>query len=121
MDVIEYMSIRRHMCNSCSCCECPLNIDNNGEGEQCNAFEINHPDSAVNLVYAWSKSNYKTRQTEFVKLHPNVKLDKNGCIDIQPCYIDSSYNKDSSGHIQCKELLCHQCRRNYWSEVISND
>jgi hypothetical protein len=69
-------------------------------------------------VSAWSDSHpIKTRQSEFLKLFPNAKLDSNGVLAIRPCDIDSKCCTDD-------EYLskCGTCAKDYWlTEVTDND
>ena len=117
MNVVNYMTIRRSICSTCSCSDCPIGLDNNGFNLPCKDFESEYPHEAAKLVEAWDKANRKTRQTEFLRLYPNVKMNK-GVIDIPPCTIDSSYSEGILKHTRCMKTSCHKCRLEYWSHEI---
>lgn len=63
------------------------------------------------------KRNIKTRQSKFLKMFPNAKLDSNGVLAIRPCDIDSKCCTDDD--YLCK---CGTCSKDYWlTEVTDND
>lgn len=67
----------------------------------------------VREVERWSKEHpIKTRQSEFMKLYPNVHL-SNGIIDIDPCTLDENYKANT---YQCSD--CSKCRKNFWNEEV---
>lgn len=58
------------------CSNCPLCSNNNGEGLSCIAFEMYHPEKAIEAVQRWSDEHpQKTFLTEFLKNYPNAELD----------------------------------------------
>ena len=83
----------------------------------CTGFENKFPEKAVEIVEQWAKEHpANTRQSEFLKLFPNAKID-NGAIDIGPCAIDSYYKP----HNKCIDTPCEECRKNYWLSEVEDE
>ena len=55
----------------------------------------------------------KTRQSEFLKMYPNARLNSKGVLDIQPCNIDTSYSTD-----HCYFACGDECQNAYWSQEV---
>ena len=74
-------------------------------------------EKAVQIVEQWSKAHpIKTRQSEFLKMFPNTKLDTDGVIAIRPCDIDSKCCTDDD-YLR----KCGACAGDYWlTEVTDN-
>ena len=96
--------------DDCNWCEgCPLASENNGLGIECCEAIINHPDKANEIILKWCKEHpVKTRQSEFLKMFPNVELVDDVVINICPNVIDGQYSAD------CTRLTCKECRKEYW-------
>lgn len=63
----------------------------------------------VRCVDQWAKEHpVKTRQSEFLKMFPNARID-DGVIFLGPCAIDKSH--------KCK-LDCKKCCRDYWLQEV---
>lgn len=117
MTAIEYLKAKARMTNKCGieCYDCPLSFSNNGIGESCRALERNYPEKAVEIVEKWEKLHTaKTRQSEFLKMFPNVDIDKNGIIAFCPNCVDKDYSCNGSDLF----VKCRDCRNKYWSEKI---
>lgn len=73
------------------------------------------PEDAVNSIETWTKEHpVKTRQSEFLKQHPNVKIQNGtGIIHIRPCIIDQTVRTEYPCSKQCED-----CYRQYWLEEI---
>lgn len=102
--IYDYVKICRkyHYTN---CKSCPM------WGERCNLRMMNdaHLDKANEIILNWCKEHpVKTRQSEFLKMFPNVELIKGEVINICPNIIDSQYGAD------CTRLTCDECRKKYW-------
>lgn len=82
-------------------------------------FAFDNPEQAVVRVERWAKANpVKTRQSEFLKIFPNVKTD-DGVIVFCP----SNFLPAVKRNAYCgKYESCKECRKNYWlTEVTDND
>lgn len=55
----------------------------------------------------------KTRQSEFLKMYPNARLNSKGILDIRPCNIDTSYSTD-----HCYFACGDECQSNYWLQEV---
>lgn len=67
---------------------------------------------AVEIKWA-SEHPAKTRQSEFLKMFPNAKVDKDKIPRLYPCDMDTRISfKDE----MCKasEGDCYMCRKQYW-------
>ena len=89
--------------NDDGCTECPAHRYRCGE-----EFDEQEEDG-VSIVEQWAKEHpVKTRQSEFLKMFPNARID-NGVIFLGPCAIDNSH--------KCI-LDCKKCFRDFWLKEI---
>lgn len=105
------------MCKNMKKCEnCPLGINNTGEGIACSYLIREIPDKANEIILNWCKEHpVETRQDRFLKMFPNAAL-VNEDINICPKDIDNQYGAD------CNKLSCHTCKKEYWlAEVDENE
>lgn len=66
-------------------------------------------DKTNEIILKWCKEHpIKTRQSEFLKMFPNVELVGGEVINICPNIIDCQYGAD------CCKLSCNECRKKYW-------
>lgn len=114
MDAVEYLKIRKRMCESKlgSCKSCPLRAGNNGTRSVCANFINTHPEQAVAIVEKWAAEHpVKTRQSELMKLFPNLEVDVLGMCIICPRHFDTKF--------ECVRFSnCQDCCKNYWLEEI---
>ena len=112
MDAIKYLKERKRMCDGSNCWECPLYEKNNGKRVNCQAIEKKYAEEAVAIVEKWSAEHpANTRQSEFLKLFPNAKINSSGVLAACPVQIDENAVD------ACKDS-CEKCRKKYWlSEV----
>ena len=103
MDAVEYVKQRDRMCDYyVNCDDCPA-----GNYEGCSS--LNEIPNLVPIVEQWVKEHpAKTRQSEFLKMFPNARID-DGVIFLGPCAIDKSH--------KCT-LDCKKCCRDYWLKEI---
>ena len=73
-------------------------------------FKLEEKDTEiVEKVEQWAKEHpVKTRQSEFLKIYPNARID-DGVIFLGPCAIDKSH--------KCT-LDCKKCCRDYWLKEV---
>lgn len=118
MDAVEYLKERCRMTQNCNiaCLNCPLDRNNNGRDMECSDLESRCPKTAISIVEQWSREHLiKTRQSEFLKLFPDAKLDSNGISMIAPCHIEANL-RDSE---MCGKMTsCPECRKAYWGEEV---
>lgn len=121
MDAIKYLKTKQRMCTAhrCECKHCPLSLDNNGVELNCYMFQECRPEEAVAIVEKWAAEHpAKTRQSEFLKMFPNVPLDKHGVTNVFVCHVDKQYGDGDTYEYNCHGVSCADCRRKYWSEEI---
>lgn len=114
MDAVKFIKEWKRMCKKQpSCGKCPIGCINDVE---CALIVMEHSEQIAKIVEKWSAEHpEKTRQDEFLKLFPNVKL-FNGRINICPKDIDT---KDENLHsINCNIVFCDECKRKYWLEEM---
>lgn len=97
------------------CCHCPLSHSNNGLNCDCGDFIRGFPDKANEIILKWCEEHpIKTRQSEFLKMFPNVPKLPDGTLMLCPLRIDDTY-KDCVG-------TCEDCYKKYWlAEVDKNE
>lgn len=97
-----------------NCDKCVLGENNNGRDVPCESLIIVYPDDANEIIIGWCEDNPpKTRQSEFLKHYPNARM-SDGVIDICPQSFDTTF-------ICTDEMVCTQCRKEYWSEEIEEN
>lgn len=116
MDALEFLKEERRMCASfdAMCVKCPLG--NTGccviVGDTDRELE-----NEVAAVEQWSKEYpIKTRQSELLRVIPNLKLDKNGSIFLCPATITGDLCGVYSDKNGCDN--CYDCRKNFWSQEV---
>ena len=118
MDAVKFIKESKRLCKAQESCEkyavkiggcCLTNI----------FTEFYSAEKTVAIVEQWSKYHpVKTRQSEFLKMFPNAKVDYGGILDINPCRLESSVRKS----MECNIKNCRKCRREYWlADVTDND
>ena len=110
MDAIKFMKEKKRMCKSYSECTeiCPLKKLMDENRLTCLGYCFAHPEEAVSIVKKWSTEHpIKTRQSEFLKLFPNARLNEFGGIGICPRNIDIDFDKCEGGEYA-------KCEKEYW-------
>ena len=114
MDAVKFLKEKKRMCDKYSdCTGCPASEKNTKFDIGCGSLEEQFPEEFVAIVEKWSAENpIKTRQSEFLKLHPNAKIDSSGVLAVCPLHIDT-------GAVDICNLInlnddCEKCRKEYW-------
>ena len=116
MDAVEYVKQRKRMCDYyANCGDCPA-----VQYEECSS--LNGIANLVPIVEQWAKEHpVKTRQSEFLKMFPNARIESDGMPSICPIVVDKRcYNKDDDA-LCCfvrDEEKCRKCRRDFWLKEI---
>lgn len=104
MDALEFLKTAKRRCE-------------NGKKEIYSVIDLEKIDieKYVKNVEEWGKNNpIKTRQTEFIKMFPNVHIRRDGYIDIAPCNLDAEvYGKCSESSMGCNE-----CYKEFWDKEV---
>lgn len=122
MDAVEYLKTIKRMCEwykpicwgENNQTPCKLRIKACKEGMGCVDYCNTYPEEAVKIVEQWAKEHpKKTRQSEFLKMFPNVEL-FSGVISINPCTVDTT--KFNAEENTCSD--CEECGRQFWNEEV---
>ena len=69
----------------------------------------------VKNVEEWAKENpIKTRQTELLKMFPNVPIRRDGYVDIAPCNLDAEIYRECSN----SSMECDKCYKEFWCKEV---
>lgn len=123
MDAKEFLKKYDRMCTTlkkqykCNKEDCPIGRiytwDYNKIRPSCYDIICKHYSEAVDIVEEWSEENpTKTRQSELLKIFPNVERNEEGVAIICPKRIDTNFK------CRTNNTKCSQCCKDYWSEGI---
>ena len=88
---------------------------------------ISNPDEHFSAIYfdlpdfelyikeleKWAKENpIKTRQTEFIKMFPDVEISRYGTPAIAPCTLNKRVHDDCTKN----DIKCSECYKKFWSK-----
>lgn len=122
MDAVEFFKTVNRLCKNQRCCtECPIHKNGMGCMVKADDDSIKNIEETVSKVEQWAKDHpIKTRQSEFLKMFPNARIDDSGVLifcpnDFLPVGARSTY-------CEKYENCCKECRKDYWlAEVTDND
>lgn len=120
MDAVEFIKTRARMCREYDgCAECPLDFFCECEEEH---QEQDSGDRAIKVVRAveqWAKEHpVKTRQSEFLKLFPEVSVLYGDYLNICPAQISSECRDKETGGCYDPGMDCGKCKRDFWLKEI---
>ena len=117
MDAVEFLKALGRLCDNYLCGDnCPL-IDS------CDDESDDGYVRKVQIVEQWAKEHpVKTRQSELLKLFPNMKIDDDtGTLCMCPMNFDPEAHKDEDKcfciHMR-DDIHCAECRRDFWLKEI---
>ena len=117
MDAVEYVKQRERMCDYYGDCDkCPAK-------EVICCSSIDEVPKMVPIVEQWAKEHpVKTRQSELLKLFPNMKIDDDtGTLCMCPMNFNPETYKDKDKcfciHMR-DDIHCAECRRDFWLKEI---
>ena len=119
MDAVEFLKTRARLCRTYEDCEdCPIEFfcskgyDTQDEG--------NYIVNVVNDVEQWAKEHpVKTRQSEFLKMWPEVELGDDDLPGVAPCQLYKDKAECwADNRSYCKSRNCGKCRRDFWLKEI---
>lgn len=83
------------------------------DSQSCYHAVCRHSEEIIDIVEQWAKDNpIKTRQSELLKIFPNVERDEEGVAIICPKRIDTNFK------CRTNNAKCSQCCKDYWSKEI---
>lgn len=113
--IYDYARFLKEGCDEATLCyDCPLNTSNNGKGLSCSVLLRTQTDEYNDIILKWIDEHpQKTRQSELLKLFPEIKMD-NGVIDLCP----NSIKKGFANGKLCAITGCDECQKKFWLEEI---
>ena len=116
MDALEFLMERNRLCGSYrGCVGCPFGA------ADCVVRDMTSENTCKRIVAAveqWSKEHpRKTRQSVFLERYPEAEIDAHGLVRICPMSISAAH-RDSDGECNCPEILCRDCRREFWMQEV---
>ena len=116
MDALEFLVERKRLCSSYKgCMGCPFGA------AECVVSDVAPDEDYKRIVAAveqWSKGHpRKTRQSVFLEQWPEAEIDENGVVGLCPMSISAAH-RDSDGECNCPEILCRDCRREFWMQEV---
>lgn len=117
MDAVEYLKTLDRMCH-CECLKCEFRKVRSGI-ETCPVWQRTHPEEAVAIVEKWAAEHpVKTRQSEFLKMFPNVILNDKGQPGFCPKLLDTAYHPVGDC---CLDVdICQRCMDNFWGQEVKD-
>lgn len=74
------------------------------------------PETLVKNISDWDREHPgKTRQSELIKIFPNVRISKDGVVDACPINFEKGFK---CSYPSCNINYCEDCRTKYWLEEI---
>lgn len=99
------------MCQSLEAELCPLKHGSvTWFCDECEGMCFQETDFAIRTVQKWSDEHpKKTRQSKFLMMFPNARLDFDSVLVIEPCAVDKNF-----ASTYCISDHCYKCRAEYW-------
>ena len=115
MDAVEYLKTLCRMCH-CECLKCEFGKARRGF-ETCSVWQRTHPKEAVEIAEKWAKEHpLKTRQSEFLKMFPNVILNDKGQPSLCAKLLDTTYHRVGGCGLDVD--TCQRCMDNFWGQEM---
>lgn len=117
MDAVEYLKTLNRMCH-CECFKCEFRKVRS-EFETCPVWQRTHPEEAIAIVEKWAKEHpIKTRQSEFLKMFPNVILNDKGQPSLCAKLLDTTYHRVGGCGLDVD--ICQRCMDNFWGHEVED-
>ena len=116
MNAVEFINERNRMCKaSTACAGCALSDKST---DPCSKWCFDHPEEAVAAVEKWAEEHpIKTRQSEFLKMFPNVVLNDKGQPGYCPKMLDTEYKPVGSCVLDVD--ICQRCMDKFWGQEVA--
>lgn len=107
-NILVYVEEMNRMCRYLNGCnECKFNADT---CEEISSITPEH----IKIVQKWSDEHpIKTRQSELLKIFPEIDINPSSILNIRPC--------DIVGRLKCKcndYKDCTECEREFWLQEV---
>lgn len=107
MDAVEFINARDRM------------IKETGSAPTVEYTHARPAEEIVAIVEKWAHEHpAKTRQSEFLKMFPYVKLNSEGLVDILPCRMDPKNYPVDINKGGCKAAPCIICMAEFWNQEV---
>lgn len=120
MDAVKFIKERKRMCNGRLCATCPLfAVHQLGCLSDCKKWCMDHPEASVTVVEKWAEEHpRKTRQSDFLRLFPQVMLTDDGIIDLCPSRLSENYRVPGTTLCGSVDKNCRSCLREFWGQEV---
>lgn len=130
MDAVEFVKERNRMCKMYYkagddvCSDCPAKYEKCTMIDPMGIMTEGEIAKIVQIVEKWSIEHpRKTRQSEFLKQWPNVKLGVDGLVPILPCGLDTEYPRKNGclaedGYCTRASRGCAKCSHDFWMQEV---
>lgn len=121
MDAMKFLSEAKRMCNNAGPCEtCDANEFCGFTPEFPRDFgEVDQLQKMVKLVEKWAEEHpRKTRQSDFLRLFPQVMLTDDGIIDLCPSRLSENYRVPGTTLCGSVDKNCSSCLREFWGQEV---
>lgn len=113
MDAVKFLKEWNRMCLHTGCHDCQIKKEVRND-LFCLWIALKQPKDVVSTVEKWSaKHPIKTRESEFLKMFPNARLNECGSIAICPRIVDASFDSQ-----ECERKNCPKCEKDYWGAEV---
>lgn len=117
MDAVKFVNTVNRICKQ-GCKKCPIYKE-----RMCmSGFDddsVKNIEEKVLIVEKWAKDHHvKTRQSEFLKMFPDAKIDDDGILAFCPDAFSPKEIDDEHCH---KYNKCEECRKDYWLTEVTDD
>lgn len=117
MNAVEFIKTKKRLCLSVSCRDCPIFEQKDKANLTCIQWFEAHPEETVSIIEKWAREHpAKTRQSEFLKMFPNVMRNNEGQPYICPRTLDTVYQPD--GDCALDVDICQRCRAKFWGQEV---
>lgn len=115
MDAVKFGRTITRICDEHNGCKnCPFDKEQLIPGADCFEWMFANINRASEIAEQWAKDHpAKTRQSEFLKMLPDARLDGGGVIHICPNAIDTT-----TPCLIHDNINCYDCRRIYWLQEV---
>ena len=117
MDAVEFIRWMKRMCESygANCDGCGLYDENAMPA----CMSGKSPDECIAIVEQWAKEHpAKTRQSEFLKMFPNVILNDKGQPSLCAKLLDTTYHRVGGCGLDVD--ICQRCMDNFWGQEVED-
>lgn len=105
MDAVEFINARDRM------------IKETGSAPTVEYTHAKSAEEIVTIVEKWAREHpAKTRQSEFLRMFPNVILNNEGQPYICPKTLDTAYHPD--GNCALDVDICRRCKAKFWGQEV---